>query len=62
MFHLENLNDEHWALLRELVEAELNELPVETRRTDNAEMREALHRRMKTAQELLARMHEMVAA
>jgi hypothetical protein len=61
MFNLDHLTEEQWTLLSELVECELNELPVEIRHTRNSEMREALHHRMKVAQELFDRIHELTA-
>jgi hypothetical protein len=61
MFNLEHLTEKQWALLTELVESELGALPVEIRHTHNSEMREELHERMRTAQELLERMHELSA-
>jgi hypothetical protein len=59
MYNLEHLTDEQWGLLSQLVECELNELPVEIRHTRNSEMREALHQRMRVAQELFDRIHEL---
>jgi hypothetical protein len=61
MFNLDHLTEEQWTLLSELIECELNELPVEIRHTRNAEMREALHQRMKVAQALFDRIHELSA-
>ncbi|MCC6125485.1 MAG: hypothetical protein IT426_11015 [Pirellulales bacterium] len=61
MYHLDHLTEEQWALLSELIECELNELPVEIRHTRNSEMREGLHRRMKLAQEIFDRIHEPAA-
>jgi hypothetical protein len=61
MFNLDRLTEEQWTLLSELVECELNELPVEIRHTRNSEMREAMHHRMKVAQELFDRIHELTA-
>ena len=61
MFNLDHLTEEQWTLLSELVECELNGLPVEIRHTDNSEMREALHQRMKVAQELFDRIHQLTA-
>jgi hypothetical protein len=58
MFTLDHLTEEQWTLLSQLVECELNELPVEIRHCRNSVMREALHHRMKTAQELFDRIHE----
>jgi hypothetical protein len=58
MFNLDHLTEEQWSLLSQLIECELNELPVEIRHCRNSEMREALHRRMKVAQELYDRIHE----
>jgi hypothetical protein len=61
MFNLDQLTEEQWALLSELIESELNGLPMEIRHTDNAQMRESLHRRMKVAQELFDRIHQLSA-
>jgi hypothetical protein len=61
MLHLDHLTEEQWALLNQLVECELNELPVEIRHCRNNEMREQLHQRMKIAQELFDKIHELAA-
>ncbi len=61
MYNLDRLTEEQWALLSQLVECELNELPVEIRHCRNNEMRETLHQRMKVAQELFDRIHEPAA-
>lgn len=61
MYNLEHLSDEQWSLLSQLVECELNELPVEIRHTGNAQMRESLHQRMRVAQELFDKIHELAA-
>jgi hypothetical protein len=62
MFNLECLSEEQCALLSELIECELSELPVEIRHTRNSEMRKTLHRRLEVAQELHDRIREPAAA
>jgi hypothetical protein len=61
MYAIESLTEEQRAVLNELIESELNGLPVEIRHTDNSGMRESLHQRMKIVQELFNRFHEPVA-
>ena len=47
------LTDAQWNLIADLLQRELEELPVEIHHTRNAEYREELHRRMKMVQELI---------
>jgi hypothetical protein len=56
MFAIENLSEAERALLLELLESELSELPVEIRHTRNSIMREELHERAKLLHGLIDRM------
>lgn len=56
MYDPATLSDEEWNLIRELLERELEELPVEIRHTRSARLREDLTRRRDLVRGLLARL------
>jgi len=50
------LSEAEWALVVELLQLELRELPVEIRHAANSAMREEMHRRLEMIQGLLSRL------
>lgn len=55
------LSDEEWALVTELLQLELRELPVEIRHAGSMEARQEMHRRLEMVQELLTRLRVAAA-
>lgn len=56
------LSDAEWALVVELLEQELHELPVEIRHTRSSSYSEDLHRRLEMVRQLLDRLRPVAVA
>ncbi len=55
------LSDAEWALVIDLLQHELHELPVEIRHTRSSDLHQGLHRRLEMVRSLLERLQARVA-